>query len=220
MPAKGSRSSEETVQRVKRGHWTKKQGEDRERTIAILREARAQQVHPSLVARGVTPEHITEAKAKGLFWCSGECKAFVPESQFGKNINRGNSRGWCRQCNANYQRRTRSRWPAERRTNISRRRVLEKYGVSPEWESAKLLEQNGVCALCLGPPDATGVGRPHRRGAHAGADRLPPSFAVDHNHGTGIARGLLCFKCNTSLARFETIPDWPQRASAYLARYQ
>lgn len=45
-------------------------------------------------------------------------------------------------------------------------------------------QQGGVCAICKSPPNS------HR-------------LAVDHDHGTGAVRGLLCPHCNSSLAWLE-----------------
>lgn len=59
-----------------------------------------------------------------------------------------------------------------------------------------LRRQDGSCAVCR-RPCATG-----RR------------LAVDHDHGTGRIRGLLCFRCNTSLERYER---YSAEFAAYLA---
>jgi hypothetical protein len=59
-----------------------------------------------------------------------------------------------------------------------------------------LAAQSACCAIC-GEACATG-----RR------------LAVDHDHATGRIRGLLCFRCNTSLARYE---QYAQQFAAYLA---
>jgi hypothetical protein len=40
---------------------------------------------------------------------------------------------------------------------------------------------------------------------------------IDHDHKTGKIRGYLCPACNTALNRIEKIPDWPEKARAYLA---
>ena len=54
------------------------------------------------------------------------------------------------------------------------------YGITVEEYDALLARQGGVCGLCGRPPD--------RKRLH-----------VDHNHGTGAIRGLLCHHCNTGL---------------------
>ena len=67
--------------------------------------------------------------------------------------------------------------------------------------------QGGVCAICLEPEmqnNATGAAR---------------RLSADHDHATGRPRGLLCAKCNPSLHRFESLPNWAERALAYLAKH-
>lgn len=59
-----------------------------------------------------------------------------------------------------------------------------------------LVRQHGCCAICR---EACGTGR---------------HLAVDHDHFNGRIRGLLCFRCNTSLARYE---QYAQRFAEYLA---
>jgi hypothetical protein len=57
------------------------------------------------------------------------------------------------------------------------------YGITIEDYDKLLASQGGKCAICRG-----GTSKRH--------------FAVDHNHKSGVIRGLLCARCNTALARF------------------
>jgi recombination endonuclease VII len=59
-----------------------------------------------------------------------------------------------------------------------------------------LADQEGRCAICHEP---CGTGR---------------RLAVDHDHSSSCIRGLLCFRCNTSLARYE---QYAAQFAAYLA---
>ena len=59
----------------------------------------------------------------------------------------------------------------------NRERQLKQYGLTLELYNALLLSQGGVCAICKT--------KPHKR-----------SLNVDHDHLTGVVRGLLCYKCN------------------------
>lgn len=56
-------------------------------------------------------------------------------------------------------------------------RLRAVYGLTVEQYDDMLAAQGGVCAICSRPPGKT---RLH----------------VDHDHKTGIVRGLLCFSCN------------------------
>ena len=63
----------------------------------------------------------------------------------------------------------------------------------------QLAKQGGGCALCGQPPKV-------RR------------LNVDHHHGSGEVRGLLCARCNRGLGWFRDDPARLYRAAAYLAR--
>jgi Recombination endonuclease VII len=69
-------------------------------------------------------------------------------------------------------------------------------GVSDDEYARMLAAQNGGCAICGSPPKT--------RRLH-----------VDHDHGSGKVRGLLCHRCNRALPNWIT-PDWLSRAAAYL----
>lgn len=70
--------------------------------------------------------------------------------------------------------------------NSARKTRLKKFGISEKEYQAMLSDQNGLCAICKGPPDARWK-----------------MLAVDYCHDTGKVRGLLCMVCNTMLGRFE-----------------
>src|SRR6266704_2618529 len=75
------------------------------------------------------------------------------------------------------------------------------YGITGEYYQRLLNHQDGVCGIC-GP--ITG-----RKGA---SRRL----SVDHNHGTGEVRGLLCMTCNDYLGLIKEDITILQRAIDYL----
>jgi len=62
-----------------------------------------------------------------------------------------------------------------------------------------LAAQNGRCAICLREPKGT------RR------------FHIDHDHKEMRVRGVLCFRCNSSL-RYWMQPSWLRAAADYLER--
>lgn len=63
--------------------------------------------------------------------------------------------------------------------------------------------QSGRCKVCGGPPD-TKDGLLH----------------VDHDHGSGAVRALLCKACNTALGNMRDNPETAARLSDYLAKHQ
>lgn len=204
MPAKGSHHSDEAKQK--------------------LREARSRQIHPQLVARGITAEMVADAVANNLRWCSGKCKAFISRDKFYGQKDRN---GWCGDCTKQYQYGVRGGWSPEKKAELAaymvgyradnedsvrRLWLLKKYGVTPEWYAQKFIEQDRHCALC----DAEVDGRKLAKWCRTPERRY---LLVDHDHETGLARGLLCAKCNTALHRVEYIKDWATKALAYLARY-
>lgn len=81
---------------------------------------------------------------------------------------------------------------------VARDKLLRrKYGIGQAEYNAMLADQGGVCAIC----------------GEENSDRI---LAVDHHHGTGAVRGLLCGNCNQGLGRFRDSPDFLTRAIAYL----
>jgi Recombination endonuclease VII len=67
--------------------------------------------------------------------------------------------------------------------------LRNKFGLTPDEYDRILSAQGGVCVLCDRPP-TPGI-----------------SLHVDHDHGTGEIRGLLCMRCNNALGLcFKRIP--------------
>jgi hypothetical protein len=81
---------------------------------------------------------------------------------------------------------------------------LVQYGVTVEWYLKRLRRQDNVCAICGKPETTTRKGKIKR-------------LAVDHDHATLGARGLLCYFCNVNLAVLED-REWRAKAEAYLAQ--
>lgn len=79
------------------------------------------------------------------------------------------------------------------------RRKLKVYGLTPEKYNLMLLSQGGICAICH-------LARGIRK------------LAVDHDHETGVVRGLLCQFCNTALGKFLDDIKILKRAIEYLEK--
>jgi hypothetical protein len=81
-----------------------------------------------------------------------------------------------------------------------------KFGITLDEYTAMLEMQNGVCAICGGPPIPT------KPGASA-------SLGVDHDHATGKLRGLLCAACNRRIHPSDTAETF-DAVAAYLRKYK
>lgn len=163
--------------------------------------------------REITPEVLAQLRANGLLskWRAPTLKQYlITDEEYKAQMAAGNR--WC--CHkkhfapdADFERPKgrggvcKSCGPAYAR----KRKLSREYGVTPEWFEAKLKEQGGCCALCHKTFDL-----------HSG---LPRNLCVDHDHGTGKPRGILCRRCNSSLERAEKIPDWIEKALMYLKQY-
>jgi hypothetical protein len=49
-------------------------------------------------------------------------------------------------------------------------------------------------------------------------DGKPHSLCVDHDHGTGTVRGLLCRACNSALGLINDLPERAEAMAVYLRR--
>lgn len=84
-------------------------------------------------------------------------------------------------------------------------RLKRLYGLTLADYKRMLADQGGVCAICAEPPTDT---------------KGPWKLHVDHDHGDGAVRALLCTKCNTGLGAFRDRGDLLAKAMAYLAHHE
>lgn len=63
---------------------------------------------------------------------------------------------------------------------------FKRYGVTPEDYSKSLRDQEQACAICKNPLPTN-----------------PKDVHQDHDHATGVARGVLCRRCNIALGHIE-----------------
>lgn len=75
------------------------------------------------------------------------------------------------------------------------------YGMTWEEYQKKVLEQNGVCAIC-------------KKECSSGK-----KLSVDHSHKTNKNRGLLCGKCNFGIGIFKDNLELLEEAKKYLIKY-
>lgn len=98
-----------------------------------------------------------------------------------------------------------AKWYREKNILDLKKKAIEKhlklkYGLTPEGKDAMLAAQGGGCAICKKVPSS-------KRATH-----------VDHDHATGIVRGILCNICNWYLGKIDTDPDIMNRIKAYRSK--
>lgn len=108
---------------------------------------------------------------------------------------------WCRTCNNQYQREKYANTPVDVRRakyeaskdRLRKNRLMTRYGISQEDFNNMFDSQEGVCPICNGEISV-----------------------VDHDHKTGLVRGLLCRSCNAGLGLFKDDTSNLANAIAYL----
>jgi hypothetical protein len=80
------------------------------------------------------------------------------------------------------------------------------FGISLDAYNQMLLSQNGLCDICKQPET-------HKRNGRV------KSLAVDHHHGTGKIRALLCADCNTGIGKLKDSPEILEAAAAYIRKH-
>jgi hypothetical protein len=91
--------------------------------------------------------------------------------------------------------------PARERAQIIRRARERQFGVTHDQFLAMLDAQDEVCAIC---GNRNGNGR---------------QLSIDHDHATGVVRGLLCDRCNPMLGYARDRIEVLQAAIGYLRKY-
>ena len=115
--------------------------------------------------------------------------------------NREKHRECCAKSQTKY-RQKRLNYQAEYRARTGsiavRKHNYKKFGLTVEAYDVLDRQQNHVCAIC-----------------HT---RQKRRLAIDHDHETGIVRGLLCDLCNRGLGYFKDVPERLRLAAEYLER--
>lgn len=78
-------------------------------------------------------------------------------------------------------------------------RRCKKYGLTAQFYNELFNKQEGCCAIC---------------GIHQ--SELPNKLCIDHDHITGMVRGLLCLKCNSGIGKFQDNTELLGNAIEYL----
>lgn len=80
-----------------------------------------------------------------------------------------------------------------------RHKLKRTYGITPCDFTRQLIQQDGKCPVC-GTTDPGGKG----------------SWHVDHDHSSGVLRGLLCHHCNVALGHLRDSQETLGKAITYL----
>lgn len=89
--------------------------------------------------------------------------------------------------------------PVSKRNRAADLRLRRNYHISLREHRRIFQFQNCKCAICKRPVPSN-----------------KPRLAVDHDHTSGLVRGLLCWRCNKTLAAFFDKPELFQAAADYL----
>lgn len=84
-------------------------------------------------------------------------------------------------------------------TRAQRNKLRDRYGMTIKEYEALKASQGARCAIC---------------------NEMPSILAVDHNHGKGNTRALLCKGCNFGLGNFKDNPTHLRAAAAYLEAHE
>lgn len=136
--------------------------------------------------------------------CS-RCSESKPLAEFHNHKGRSDGRAsHCKDCHKVSMRAAQAKWRAKNTTDYKASQVRHKlkraYGITPCDFTRQLIAQQGCCAVC-GRDEPGGKGTWH----------------VDHDHATGLLRGLLCHNCNLALGHAKDSIETLQRAATYLA---
>jgi hypothetical protein len=85
--------------------------------------------------------------------------------------------------------------------------LMDNFGITPDDYKRMFAAQNGLCAICNRPENAS-----HKARKNGEKRRL----AVDHCHGSTKVRSLLCTNCNTALGALDDNLDLFRKAIAYI----
>ncbi|MFZ6004635.1 MAG: endonuclease domain-containing protein [Actinomycetota bacterium] len=84
-----------------------------------------------------------------------------------------------------------------RKQRVRWRALARKYGLGRHEHETLFVAQRGCCAIC---------------------ERRHAVLVVDHDHRTGMVRGLLCVNCNFALGELRDDPTRCESAAQYLMR--
>jgi hypothetical protein len=151
-----------------------------------------------LASRGPVLER-TEKRCK-------ECLQVKPLQEFYKQKNSKWYSSYCKPCCTKRTAILRKSMPSSRAAEKLKYKT-KRMGTTAEWFESRMQLQDGKCAICK-------CTETHSVKRESSTVR---SLAIDHDHDTGKVRGLLCFRCNTSIHLIEKHGlGWLDSAVQYL----
>lgn len=114
--------------------------------------------------------------------------------------NNGNT--YCGVCCKEWKRKYRQNHPEKSKAWKRKQKLKLRYGMTPQDAENLLKSQGGVCSICGG----------NNWGFYG--------YHIDHDHETGIVRGILCGSCNRGLGCFYDDISKLQLAIEYLAKHK
>jgi hypothetical protein len=109
------------------------------------------------------------------------CRETLPVGRFHKGGSSSDGlKSWCKACVARKDQEWHLNHPKQRSEVWMRFR----YGIEPSEFSRLMAAQDNACAICRQPFGAAKMAGPR----------------IDHDHESGIVRGLLCHNCNVGIA--------------------
>jgi hypothetical protein len=122
------------------------------------------------------------------------CGRTLPIDRFTKNASTKSGLGsYCLDCHKEVTRENRKKKHGSSRNYLAKYR----YGIDAGAVDGLISEQGLFCPIC----------------------KIQPPEHIDHDHVSGVVRGVLCFNCNGALGRFEDDLVRLGLAIEYLARY-
>lgn len=132
------------------------------------------------------------------------CKEYLPVTLFSPNPDK--ARGYqytCNPCRKDARKEKDHLNGPDSKHYRKFKHLSVKYGLSKEGYMEMLKEQAHRCRIC-------GLDE---------VDMLDTKLHVDHNHSTGLIRGLLCRACNHGVGNFKDSPELLAKAIDYLEKY-
>lgn len=118
------------------------------------------------------------------------CREEKPLEDFYRREANGNYGSLCKACVGVQTKLRRLAKPTARRDADYR----HKYGITYQDYAERVMAQGGCCAVC----------------------EQPSILVVDHDHETGLVRGLLCSPCNIAIGHFKNSPERMERGADYI----